>query len=202
MKFLKNFFRTKSDIIDCISIELKILQEEIDLFLKINNHSELRNFTDQFLSYESEFSNNFDKLLKNINIFFKRPYYWNEIFDIITELKKISALFNSYYYKSIAFENKNINCSLFANQKYLFNNLQNFLKIFLSNRDYASELIKNNEHEINSFSDKYISILNNEILQSEDSLKQIEVFRVFEKLNERNEKVQNAMMKLFVVTNL
>lgn len=201
MKFFFNFCRNKGNIIDSIDKELKILNATVLFFSNKKNVRDLREESDLFFSLETNFTKSIS-LIVNDKSYYKQPYYWNEGFSIIMELKKIFALFYSYYNKSIAFENKNINCSLLNNQQKIFNNMRRFFEIFLNKRDYAGEIIKNNEYEINIYQEKYLKILNNDILLKPDFLKQIEVFRVFEKINERNEKIQNLMLKLMAVTNL
>jgi hypothetical protein len=199
---LRGVFKKKGNmetqIHDCIDVTLKLL----DLFLSKSNHAQLSKEFDSVYEIETEQEKLCASIVENIDRRYSLPFYWEDIYAVFLDLKKIFSLLLVYFNKACIFKNPKSFAHFFQIERNILLNTHAFFNQYRKKRLYVTELLKNNSFEIKDFSKTYFNAVTGIINMGKEILTGLNILALFEKMNEVNEDLQDLMKKIFIDTNL
>jgi hypothetical protein len=187
-----------AQIHDCIDVTLKLLET----FLSRSNHTQLNKDFDQVCEIETEHEKLCASIVADIDRKYSLPFYWEDIYDVFLELKKIFSLFIVYFNKACVFKNPQSFSRFFQIEKNILLNTHTFFSQYQKKRLFVMELLKNNRFEIKDFSKTYFNAVTGIVNMGKETLTGMNILTLFERMNEVNENLQDLMQKIFIDTNL
>jgi len=199
---LKGMFKRKltldARIHDCIALSLKLL----DLFLSKPGHEQLAGEFDSVCALETEQENLCETFVEDIDRKYSLPFYWEDIYSVFLDLKKLFSLLIVYYNKTCIFKNPKSFSRFFQIQRNILLNAAAFFSEYRNKRLYVAEVLKNNNFEMKNFSKAYFNAVTGIINFGEESMTCMNILTLFERINEINENLQDSMKKIYIDTNL
>jgi hypothetical protein len=199
---LKEAFKKKQTmdarIHDCIAVTLKLL----DLFLRTPGHEQLAKAFDSVCALETEQENLCNTFVEDIDRKLSLPFYWEDIYTVFLDLKKLFSLLVVYYNKACIFKSPKSFSQFFQIERNILLNIRAFFSEYRKKRLYVGELLKNNNFELKNFSKTYFNAVTGIINLGQETLAGMNILALFERMNEINENLQGAMKKIYIDTNL
>ncbi len=199
---IKSMVKKRNEIEKAIIEEINYIKKLIQKVASDEGSINIAEEINLVIAIESELEKNYQHFLKVIEQEYVTPFYWEELFDLYTGVKKIFSLLVLFINKSnIMGEPLNFS-SFFVIQQQVMNNIQEFLSEYSSNRKYVTELLKNNEYEIKELLKNYLEIVAKNLIEKENYGIKLKAIDVLENIVETDEKIQDILKKIMIASRL
>lgn len=194
-------FRQRIKLDDYIITGIDILRKLVHLLL-ISKQSTDSEQSDETVELELQFEDSFGCFLQSLDKKYYLPFYWKDMYEVYSNLKKIVAILQTYATEKRIYKVR-FSCShFFELEDRILENVTEFFREYLGNRKYAGELLKNNRHELKNFIRLYyqgIASISREQAQSHITSRLLEIFL---EINTVNSAIQDLLQKILIGTNL
>ena len=199
---IKSMVKKRTEIEKAIVEEVNYINK---LIQEVSNEERTTNIADKInlvVTIESELDKNYQYFLKVIEQEYVTPFYWEELFDLYIEVKKIFSLLVLFINKNNMVENPLNFSSFFVIQQRVMNNIQEFLNEYFTNRKYVNELLKNNKYEIKELLKNYLEIVAKNLMGKEHYGIKLKAIDVLESIVNTDEKIQDILMKIMIASGV
>jgi hypothetical protein len=194
-------FRQRVKLDDYIITGIDILRKLIH-WLSNSESSTDSEQSDEILDFELQFEESFSQFLQSLDKKYYLPFYWEDMYEVYSNLKKIVTILQTYAVEKRIYKVHYSFSHFLKFEDRILENILEFFRDYLSNRKYAGELLKNNQHEIKNFVRLYyqgIASLSREQAQSHTISRLLENFL---EINTVNNTIQDLIQKILIGTNL
>lgn len=195
-------FRQRIKLDDYVITGIDILHKLVQLLLISRQEDTDSDQTDEILDLELQFEDSFDCFLQSLDKKYYLPFYWEDMYEVYSNLKKILAILQTYYTEKRIYKVRFSFSHFLELEDRILENAIEFFQEYLHNRKYAGELLKNNQHELKNFVRLYyqgIASISREQAPSHITSRLLEVFL---DINAVNNTIQDLLLKILVGTNL
>lgn len=203
MKNLGNMlFRQRIRLDDCLIKGIDILHKLVELLLGAKDEGAESAQPDEILDIELLFEDGFSCFLKCLDKKYYLPFYWEDMYEVYSNLKKILSILQTFYAEKRIYKTRFSFSHFLELEGRILENIKCFFQEYLHNRKYGEELLKNNQHELKNFVRLYyqgIASISREQVQSHMTSRLLEVFL---DINAVNSSIQDVLQKILVGTNL
>jgi hypothetical protein len=199
---LKEAFKRKQTMEARIHACIGVTRKLLDLFVSKPGHEQLAGAFDAVCALESEQEELCATFVEDIDRKYSLPFYWEDIYAVFLDLKKLFVLLVAYFNKSCIFKSPKSFSQFFQIETNILLNVHAFFSEYRKKRLYVAELLKNNNFEIKNFSKAYFSAVTGIINLGQESLTGMNILALFERMNEINENLQDTLKKIYIDTNL
>ncbi len=194
-------FRQRIKLDDYIITGIDILRKLVHLLL-ISKQSTDSEQSDETVELELQFEDSFGCFLQSLDKKYYLPFYWKDMYEVYSNLKKIVAILQTYATEKRIYKVRLTFSHFFELEDRILENVTEFFREYLGNRKYAGELLKNNRHELKNFIRLYyqgIASISREQAQSHITSRLLEIFL---EINTVNSAIQDLLQKILIGTNL
>lgn len=194
-------FRQRIKLDDYIINGIDVLRKLVHLQL-ISNQGTDSEQPDEILDLELQFEDCFAQFLQSLNKKYYLPFYWKDMYEVYSNLKKIVAILQTYSAEQRIYKVCFSFSHFFELEDRILDNVIQFFREYLHNRKYTGELLKNNQHELKNFVRLYyqgIASISREQTQSHITSRLLEIFL---EINKVNSAIQDLLQKILIGTNL
>jgi hypothetical protein len=194
-------FRQRIKLDDYIIAGIDILRKIVHLLSNCEPGTDSEQ-SDEILDLDLQFEDNFAQFLQSLDKKYYLPFYWEDVYEVYSNLKKIVAILQTYSTEKRIYKNRISFLHFFELEDRILENVLEFFREYLSNRKYACELLKNNQHELKNFVRLYyqgIASISREQAQSHITSRLLEIFL---EINTVNSAIQDLLQKILIGTNL
>jgi hypothetical protein len=194
-------FRQRIKLDDFIITGIDIVRKLVRLLL-ISEPGTDAGQSDEIMDLDLQFEDSFTCFLQSLDKKYYLPFYWEDMFEVYSNLKKIVAILQTYSTEKRIYKIRFSFSHFFELEERILENVLEFFREYLSNRKYAAELLKNNQHELKNFVRLYyqgIASISREQAQSHITSRLLEILL---EINTVNSAVQDILQKILIGTNL
>ena len=194
-------FRQRIKLDDFIITGIDIVRKLVRLLL-ISEPGTDAEQSDEIMDLDLQFEDSFTCFLQSLDKKYYLPFYWEDMFEVYSNLKKIVAILQTYSTEKRIYKIRFSFSHFFELEERILENILEFFREYLSNRKYAAELLKNNQHELKNFVRLYyqgIASISREQAQSHITSRLLEILL---EINTVNSAVQDILQKILIGTNL
>lgn len=203
MKNLIGFLGKKRATIDTkVKEETVIVEKLIDFLIKLGSRNNTEKDIVTILELEAEMEDHAILFLQSIEHKHYLPFYWEEIYDLYMDIKKIFNILVLYFNKRNILENTEIFNSFLTTQEEVMKNITLFLDEYISNRKYVKELLKNNSTLIKNLSKIHLRIISNTVFESKDSLLKYKIIEILESISNIDYDIQDLLNKILLTSGI
>jgi hypothetical protein len=198
----KVLFRQRIKLDEYLIAGIDILQKLVQLLSIANQDGSDSEQTDGILDLDLLFEDSFALFLQSLDKKYYLPFYWEDMFEVYSNLKKIFAILQTYHAEKRIYKAHFSFCHFLELEGRVLNNVKCFFQEYLTNRKYSEELLKNNQHELKNFVRLYyhgIASISQEQVQSHITSRLLESFL---EINTVNNTIQDLLQKILIGTNL
>ncbi len=198
----KVLFRQRIKLDEYLIAGIDILRKLVQLLLIPKQDSPDSEQTDGILDLELLFEDSFALFLQCLDKKFYLPFYWEDMFEVYSNLKKIFATLQAYYAEKRIYKARFSFYHFLELEGRVLENVKCFFQEYLTNRKYSKELLKNNQHELKNFVRLYyygIASISQEQAQPHITSRLLELFL---EINTVNNTIQDLLQKILIGTNL
>lgn len=198
----KVLFRQRIKLDEYLIAGIDILQKLVQLLLSAKQDSPDSEQTDGILDLDLMFDDSFALFLQSLDKKYYLPFYWEDMFEVYSNLKKIFAILQTYHAEKRIYKTRFSFSHFLELEGRVLNNVKCFFQEYLANRKYSEELLKNNQHELKNFVRLYyhgIASISQEQVQSHITSRLLESFL---EINTVNNTIQDLLQKILIGTNL
>jgi hypothetical protein len=195
-------FRQRIKLDDYLVAGIDILHKLVQLLLVIKQEGADSEQTDEILDLELRFEDSFTRFLESLDKKYYLPFYWEDMYEVYSNLKKIFAILQTYSTEKRIYKIRFSFSHFLEMEDRILQNVIEFFREYLGNRKYAGELLKNNRHELKNFVRLYyqgIASISREQTQSHITSRLLEIFL---EINTVNNTIQDLLHKILIGTNL
>lgn len=194
-------FRQRIKLDDYIISGIDILRKLVHQLL-ISKQGADSEQSDEIIDLELQFEDSFGCFLQSLDKKYYLPFYWEDMYEVYSNLKKIVAILQTYATEKRIYKVRFTFSHFFELEDRILDNVVEFFREYLGNRKYAGELLKNNQHELKNFVRLYyqgIASISREQAQSHITSRLLEIFL---EINTVNSAIQDLLQKILIGTNL
>jgi hypothetical protein len=194
-------FRQRIKLDDYIIAGIEILRKIVRLLSNCEQGTDSEQ-SDKILDLDLQFEDSFALFLQSLDKKYYLPFYWEDMYEVYSNLKKIVAILQTYFTEKRIYKSRYSFSHFFELEDRILENVLEFFREYLSNRKYARELLKNNQHELKNFVRLYyqgIASISREQAQSPTTSRLLEIFL---EVNTVNSAIQDLLQKILIGTNL
>ena len=194
-------FRQRIKLDDYIISGIDILRKLVHQLL-ISKQGADSEQSDEIIDLELQFEDSFALFLQSLDKKYYLPFYWEDMYEVYSNLKKIVAILQTYATEKRIYKVRFTFSHFFELEDRILDNVVEFFREYLGNRKYAGELLKNNQHELKNFVRLYyqgIASISREQAQSHITSRLLEIFL---EINTVNSAIQDLLQKILIGTNL
>ncbi len=199
---VKVLFRQRIKLEEYLFAGIKVLQELVEMLLTTKQDGQDHDHADRMLDLEVTFEDSFSLFLESLDKKYYLPFYWEDIYEVYTNLGKIFATLHVYYTEQRIFKTRFSFNHFLEMEGRVLENMKYYLKEYMSNRKYSQELLKNNQHELKNFSRLYYHGIASISEEGERSHVTLRLLELFLKINTVNATIQSLLQKILIETNL
>ena len=195
-------FRQRIKLDEYLIAGLAILQDLVQLPLNSKQDTSDAEQTDRMLDLELLFEDSFALFLQSLDKKYYLPFYWEDMFAVYSNLKKIFAILQTYNAEKGIYQVRFSFDHFLELEGRVLENVKCFFQEYLTNRKYSEELLKNNQHELKNFVRLYyqgIASISQEQAQSHILSRLLELFL---EINTVNNTLQDLLQKILIGINL
>lgn len=198
----KVLFRQRIKLDEYLIAGIDILQDLVQLLLTTKQGSQDPDQTDRTLDLEVSFEDSFALFLKSLDKKYYLPFYWENIFEVYSNLKKIFSVLHTYYTERRIYKARFSFNHFLELEGRALDNVKCFFQEYLTNRKYSEELLKNNQHELKNFTRLYYHGIASIAQEREQSHFTSRLLELFLEINAVNSTIQDLLQKILIETNL
>ena len=195
-------FRQRIKLDDYLTAGIDVLHDLLQMLLFSHTDGDDPEQMEGILDLQLMLEEGYEHFLQSLDKKYYLPFYWEEMFEVYSNLKKIFAVLQTYATeKRIYHSRKKFNHFLELEERIL-ENVKSFIREYLSNRKYAEELLKNNRHELQNFTRLYyhgIASISRKDAQSYATSRLLEILL---EINNINNIIQDLLQKILIGTSL
>ena len=194
-------FRQRIKLDDYIITGIDILRKLVHLQL-ISKQGADSEQSDEILDLELQFEDSFACFLQSLDKKYYLPFYWEDMYEVYSNLKKIVAILQTYSTEKRIYKVRFSFSHFLELEDRILENVVEFFREYLGNRKYTGELLKNNQHELKNFVRLYyqgIASISREQAQSHITSRLLEILL---EINAVNSTIQDLLQKILIGTNL
>ena len=195
-------FRQRIKLDDYLTAGIDVLHDLLQMLLFSHTDGADPEQMEGILDLQLMLEEGYEHFLQSLDKKYYLPFYWEEMFEVYSNLKKIFAVLQTYATeKRIYHSRKKFNHFLELEERIL-ENVKSFIREYLSNRKYAEELLKNNRHELQNFTRLYyhgIASISRDDAQSYATSRLLEILL---EINNINNTIQDLLQKILIGTSL
>jgi hypothetical protein len=194
-------FRQRIKLDDYIITGIDILRKLVHLQL-ISKQGADSEQSDEILDLELQFEDSFACFLQSLDKKYYLPFYWEDLYEVYSNLKKIVAILQTYSTEKRIYKVRFSFSHFLELEDRILENVVEFFREYLCNRKYTGELLKNNQHELKNFVRLYyqgIASISREQAQSHITSRLLEILL---EINAVNSTIQDLLQKILIGTNL
>ena len=198
----KVLFRQRIKLDDYLIAGIEVLQKFLQSLLGSEPGSSDTEQTEAMLDLQLQLEDGYALFLRSLDKKYYLPFYWEDMFEVYSNLKKVFATLQTYSTEKRIYQSHYPFSHFFELEDRVLGNVSCFIGEYLSNRKYAEELLKNNQHELQNFVRLYyhgIASINREAAQSHFTLRLLEILL---EINTVNNTIQDLLQKILIGTNL
>ena len=195
-------FRQRIKLDEYLIAGIDILRKLVQLLLIPTQDSPDSEQTDEMLDLELLFEDSVALFLQSLDKKYYLPFYWEDMFEVYSNLKKIFAILHTFYAERRIYKTRFSFYHFLELEGRVLENVKCFFQEYLTNRKYSKELLKNNQHELKNFTRLYyhgIASISQEREQSHITSRLLELFL---EINTVNSTIQDLLQKILIGTNL
>jgi len=198
----KMLFRQRTKLEEYLIAGIDILQNLVRLLSAAKQDSQDPDLTDRVLDLEVGFDDSYAFFLRSLDKKYCLPFYWEDIFEVYSNLKKIFSGLHTYYAERRIYQAPFSFDRFLELEGLVMENTKCFFQEYLTNRKYSKELLKNNQHELKNFNRLYYHGIAS-IGQARERLYIISrILKLFLEINTVNSSIQDLLQKILIETNL
>jgi len=198
----KVLFRQRIKLDEYLIAGIDILQDLVQLLVTTKQGSQDPDQTDRMLDLEVSFEDSFALFLRSLDKKYYLPFYWENIFEVYSNLKKIFSILHTYYAERRIYKTRFSSNHFLELEGRVLENVKCFFQEYLSNRKYSEELLKNNQHELKNFTRLYYHGIASIAQEGEQSHITSRLLELFLEINTVNNTIQDLLQKILIETNL
>ena len=194
-------FRQRIKLDDYIITGIDSIRKIVNLLL-ISKQGADSEQPDEVIELELQFDDSFGCFLQSLDRKYYLPFYWEDMYEVYSNLKKIVAILQTYATERRIYKVNYSFSHFFELEDHILENVAEFFREYLGNRKYAGELLKNNQHELKDFIRLYyqgIASISREQAQSHTTSRLLEIFL---EINTVNSAIQDLLQKILIGTSL
>jgi uncharacterized protein Yka (UPF0111/DUF47 family) len=194
-------FRQRIKLDDYIITGIDILRKLVHLQLNSKQGTDSEQ-SDEILDLELQFEDSFNDFLQSLDKKYYLPFYWEDMYEVYSNLKKIVAILQTYSTEKRIYKVRFSFSHFLELEDRILENVVEFFREYLGNRKYTGELLKNNQHELKNFVRLYyqgIASISREQAQSHITSRLLEILL---EINAVNSTIQDLLQKILIGTNL
>ncbi|MCD6122430.1 MAG: hypothetical protein J7K04_11385 [Spirochaetales bacterium] len=197
-----SFVKKRAHIEVKIKEETVIVEKLIDFLIKLSGQPNTEKDIVTILELEAEMADHYSLFLQSIDKKQYLPFYWEEIYDLYMDIKKIFNFLILYFNKRNVLEDTEIFNAFLNTQKGVMKNIVLFFDEYISNRKYVRELLKNNNTIIKTLSKMHLKIIGNTIFESRDSLLKYRIIEILESISTIDYTIQDLLNKILLTSGI
>jgi len=198
----KVLFRQRIKLDEYLIAGIDILQDLVQLLVTTKQGSQDPDQTDRMLDLEVSFEDSFALFLRSLDKKYYLPFYWENIFEVYSNLKKIFSILHTYYAERRIYKTRFSSNHFLELEGRVLENVKCFFQEYLTNRKYSEELLKNNQHELKNFTRLYYHGIASIAQEREQSHFTSRLLELFLEINAVNSTIQDLLQKILIETNL
>jgi hypothetical protein len=194
-------FRQRIRLDDFIITGIDIVRKLVRLLL-ISEPGTDAGQSDEIMDLDLQFEDSFTCFLQSLDKKYYLPFYWEDMYEVYSNLKKIVAILQTYSTEKRIYKIRFSFSHFFELEDRILENVLEFFRDYLSNRKYAGELLKNNQHELKGFFRLYyqgIASISREQARSHITSR---LLGILLEINTVNSAIQDLLQKILIGTNL
>ena len=200
---LGNIFRRKNIREMTVTEGIEIVRSIVDVMDSESASSDNFITANRILELENKFDSYEKSFLKTVDAGQCLPACWEEIWKINKSLKELVTQFSKIFNKEQIFKNADSYAVFYDYQKRFLDNLKSFFTDYLKNRKYVYEILLNNQLELKNFMKIYFSRINTVSSDNAAAVEsRLKILEIFEQVNEINDRIQNSLNKIYVMTGI
>jgi len=200
---LGNIFRKKNIREMTVTEGIEIVRSIVDVMDSESASSDNFITANRILELENKFDSYEKSFLKTVDAGQCLPACWEEIWKINKSLKELVTQFSKIFNKEQIFKNSDSYAVFYDYQKRFLDNLKSFFTDYLKNRKYVYEILLNNQLELKNFMKIYFSRINTVSSDNAAAVEsRLKILEIFEQINEINDRIQNSLNKIYVMTGI
>ena len=200
--FIGSFVKKRAAIEIKIKDETVIIEKLLDFLINLGKRGITAKDMVTVLELEAEMENHYNSFLQSIDKKQYLPFYWEELYDLYMEIKKIFNSLIMYFNKRNVLEDTEIFNSFLTTQKEVMKNITLFFDEYISNRKYIKELLKNNGVTIKTLSKIHLKIIGNTVFESKDSLLKYRIIEILESISNIDYTIQDLLNKILLTSGI
>ncbi len=198
----KVLFRQRIKLDEYLIAGIDILQDLVQLLVTTKQGSQDPDQTDRMLDLEVSFEDSFALFLRSLDKKYYLPFYWENIFEVYSNLKKIFSILHTYYAERRIYKTRFSSNHFLELEGRVLENVKCFFQEYLTNRKYSEELLKNNQHELKNFTRLYYHGIASIAQEGEQPHITSRLLELFLEINTVNSTIQDLLQKILIGTNL
>ncbi|GEM_PF-2843641 len=199
---LGSFTKQKSKIELEIQEEIEIVSKLISLLIDLGGRKNSEKDLVRVLELETEMEDKNNRFLQSINNKYSLPFYWEELYDLYMEIRKVFSYLMRYFNKRNILENTEIFNSFLTKQSEIMKNIVQFLKEYKTSRKYVQELLKNNGILVKSLTQLHFKIISNTVFESKDSLLKYNMMEILDNISNVDYNIQDLLNKILLTSGI
>ena len=195
-------FRQRIKLDDYLVGGMDVLREFLQMLLFSNTDGADPEQMEGILDLQLMLEDGYEHFLQSLDKKYYLPFYWEEMFEVYSNLKKIFAVLQTYATEKRIYQSRDKFAHFLELEERVLENIKSFIREYLSNRKYAEELLKNNRHELQNFTRLYyhgIASISRDDAQSYATSRLLEILL---EINNINNTIQDLLQKILIGTSL
>jgi hypothetical protein len=195
-------FRQRIKLDDYLIAGIEVLQKLLQMLLVCEPGSPDTEQTEAMLDLQLQLEDGYSLFLRSLDKKYYLPFYWEYMFEVYSNLKKIFAILQTYSTEKRIYHSRFSFSHFLELEDRVLGNVRCFIGEYLKNRKYAEELLKNNCHELQNFIRLYyhgIASIGRKEAQSHFTSRLLEILL---EINAVNNTIQDLLQKILIGTNL
>jgi hypothetical protein len=198
----KALFRQRIKLDEYLIAGIDVLLKLLQILLVSKTDGSDSEQTEGILDLQLLLEDDYTLFLHSLDKKYYLPFYWEDMFEVYSNLKKIFAILQTYFTEKRIYKSRLSFSHFLELEDRVLENIKCFFEEYLSNRKYAEELLKNNQHELQNFVRLYyhgIASISREDAQSHSTSRLLEILL---EINTVNNTIQDLLQKILIGTNL
>jgi hypothetical protein len=198
----KVLFRQRIKLDEYLIAGIEVLRKFLRILLVSKPEAPNSDQPEGILDLQLQLEDGYNLFLQSLDKKYYLPFYWEDMFEVFSNLKKIFSILQTYSTEKRIYQSQQTFSHFLELEERVLENVRCFIGEYLSNRKYAEELLKNNQHELQNFVRLYyhgIASISREDAQSHVTSRLLEILL---EINTVNNTIQDLLQKILIGTNL
>jgi len=198
----KVLFRQRIKLDEYLLAGVEVLHKFLRILLCSEPGSSDTEQTEAMLDLQLQLEDGYALFLRSLDKKYYLPFYWEDMFEVYSNLKKIFALLQTYSTEKRIYKSSFSFSHFLELEARVLENIKCFIGEYVRNRKYAGELLKNNQYELQNFVRLYyhgIASISRDQARSHLTSRLLEVLL---EINAVNNVIQDLLQKILIGTNL